>query len=72
MTQQERWVVVVTNDCVSTGQCVETAPDLFVLNAEGYSSPILKLVGPDRVDDLRQAAGDCPVGAIEFAPAEDP
>ncbi len=63
----ETWVVEVSADCVSSGQCIMTAPDLFILDEDGFSRPVRDRVGLDRTEDLRQAVDGCPVGAIRTA-----
>lgn len=63
----ETWVVEVSDECVSSRQCIVTAADLFVLGEDGFSSPVHHRVGLDRTDDLRQAVDGCPVGAISTA-----
>ena len=50
--------------CIGCGMCVDTAPDAFRIGddglAEGYQE-----IPADKVDDAKEAAADCPVGAIE-------
>ena len=48
--------------CIGSGDCVETAPDGFELDAEEKAV----VVDPDgaSVDDVVQAAQNCPVSAI--------
>jgi ferredoxin len=48
--------------CIGSGDCVDTAPDVFQLDEEEKAV----VVDPDgaSVDDVVQAAGNCPVGAI--------
>jgi ferredoxin len=54
--------------CIGSGDCVDTAPDVFQLDAEDKAV----VVDPDgaAVDDVIQAAGNCPVSAI-FITGED-
>ena len=54
--------------CFGAGDCVDSAPDVFQLDADGKSV----VVDPDgaALDDLLTAAGDCPVNAIAVVDAE--
>ena len=48
--------------CIGSGDCVDTAPDVFQLDGEEKAV----VIDPDGapVDDIVQAAGNCPVSAI--------
>jgi ferredoxin len=48
--------------CIGSGDCVDTAPDVFELDSEEKAV----VVDPDgaSVDDIVQAAANCPVSAI--------
>jgi ferredoxin len=48
--------------CIGSGDCVDTAPDVFELDSEEKAV----VVDPDGapVDDILQAAANCPVSAI--------
>jgi ferredoxin len=48
--------------CIGSGDCVDTAPDVFQLDDEDKAV----VVDPDgaSVDDVVVAAGNCPVSAI--------
>jgi ferredoxin len=48
--------------CIGSGDCVDTAPDVFQLDDEDKAV----VVDPDgaSVDDVVEAAGNCPVSAI--------
>jgi ferredoxin len=48
--------------CIGSGDCVDTAPDVFQLDDEDKAT----VVDPDGapVDDVIAAAGNCPVAAI--------
>jgi ferredoxin len=48
--------------CIGSGDCVDTAPDVFQLDDEDKAV----VVDPDGapVDDVVQAAANCPVSAI--------
>jgi ferredoxin len=54
--------------CIGSGDCVDTAPDVFQLDDEEKAV----VVDPDgaSVDDVLEAAGNCPVSAI-FVLGED-
>jgi ferredoxin len=57
--------ITVTVDrslCIGSGDCVDTAPDVFQLDEEDKAV----VVDPDgaSVDDIITAAGNCPVSAI--------
>jgi ferredoxin len=48
--------------CIGSGDCVDTAPDVFQLDDEDKAV----VIDPDAasVDDVIAAAGNCPVAAI--------
>ena len=48
--------------CIGSGDCVETAPEVFELDAEDKA----RVIDPDGVstDRVIDAAGNCPVTAI--------
>lgn len=54
--------------CIGSGDCVDTAPDVFQLDDEDKAV----VVDPDgaSVDDVIEAARNCPVSAI-FVVGED-
>jgi ferredoxin len=54
--------------CIGSGDCVDTAPDVFQLDEEDKAT----VVDPDgaSVDDILEAAQNCPVTAI-FVAGED-
>ena len=54
--------------CIGSGDCVDTAPDVFELDGEDKAI----VIDPDGapVDDVVEAAGNCPVTAI-FVYGED-
>jgi ferredoxin len=51
--------------CIGSGDCVETAPDVFELDAEDKAVVIDPNGAP--LDDVLDAAGNCPVTAIFVA-----
>jgi ferredoxin len=61
-------VTVERSLCIGSGDCVDTAPDVFQLDEEDKAV----VVDPDgaSVDDIIAAAGNCPVSAI-FVVGED-
>ena len=48
--------------CIGSGDCVDAAPDVFQLDSEDKAV----VVDPDGapVDEILEAAGNCPVSAI--------
>lgn len=54
--------------CIGSGDCVDTAPDVFQLDADDKAT----VVDPDRApfEDVMSAAQNCPVTAI-FVIGED-
>jgi ferredoxin len=63
LSPQNRIVVTVDRSvCIGSGDCVDTAPDVFQLDEEDKAV----VVDPDgaSVDDIVTAAGNCPVSAI--------
>jgi ferredoxin len=55
-------VTVDRSLCIGSGDCVDTAPDVFQLDAEDKAV----VADPDGapLDDILTAAGNCPVSAI--------
>jgi ferredoxin len=55
-------VTVDRSLCIGSGDCVDTAPNVFQLDEEDKAV----VVDPDgaSVDEVIQAAGNCPVSAI--------
>jgi ferredoxin len=63
LSAQNRIEVTVDRSlCIGSGDCVDTAPDVFQLDDEDKAV----VVDPDgaSVDDIIGAAGNCPVSAI--------
>jgi ferredoxin len=52
--------------CEGFGNCVMTAPDIFALGDDGRAQLIVSEVGVRRIEEVRRAAYNCPVSAIEF------
>ena len=61
-------VVVDRGLCIGSGDCVDTAPDVFELDSE-EKAVVIDPDGAD-VDVIIEAAGNCPVTAI-FVFGED-
>lgn len=51
--------------CMGTGMCTTIAPDAFVLGASGQASYVPRADAP--LEDLHDAADNCPVQAISVA-----
>jgi ferredoxin len=63
LSQKNRvYIEVDRGVCIGSGDCVDTAPDVFELDSEEKAV----VVDPDgaSVDDIVQAAANCPVSAI--------
>jgi ferredoxin len=63
LSAQNRIEVTVDRSlCIGSGDCVDTAPDVFQLDDEDKAV----VVDPDGapLDDILTAAGGCPVSAI--------
>jgi ferredoxin len=63
LSQQNRIEITVDRGvCIGSGDCVDTAPDVFQLDDEDKAV----VVDPDgaQLDDVLTAAGNCPVSAI--------
>ena len=60
--QNQIEVTVDRSLCIGSGDCVDTAPNVFQLDEEDKAV----VVDPDgaSVDEIVQAAGNCPVSAI--------
>ncbi|MCU1615621.1 MAG: putative ferredoxin [Frankiales bacterium] len=50
--------------CEGYSQCNALAPELFELDDDGISTPLVGDVPPDLLDALRDAADHCPTQAI--------
>ena len=69
LSQENRIEITVDRGlCIGSGDCVDTAPDVFQLDEEDKAV----VVDPDgaSIDDVVTAAGNCPVSAI-FVVGED-
>ncbi len=56
-------VTVDSTKCEFHGQCTISAPDLFEIHDDG-DLRYVETVSSDQVDDVRDAAGACPMQAI--------
>ena len=52
--------------CIACGLCVSAVNDVYDYNGDGKAEAIVDTVPPDREEDARQAANNCPVDAIEI------
>lgn len=52
--------------CIACGLCVSAVNDVYDYNEDGKAEAIVDTVPPDREEDARQAANNCPVDAIEI------
>lgn len=69
LSQANRIRVEVDRDlCIGSGDCVATQPDVFELDDEGKAVVLDVDVAP--IDDIVEAARNCPVTAI-FVIGED-
>jgi ferredoxin len=69
LSQQNRIEITVDRGlCIGSGDCVDTAPDVFQLDDEDKAVVVDPDGGP--LDDVLTAAGNCPVSAI-FVVGED-
>lgn len=60
-------VTVNQDKCVSSGQCVLNAADVFDQRDEDGVVVLLEPTpGPDQIDNARRAAAACPALAIEI------
>ncbi len=61
-------IVVDKNKCISSGDCVETAPSVFAFDAKGKSEVINQSGAPEAT--ILLAARSCPVKAITVVDEE--
>jgi ferredoxin len=58
---------VVDEDlCIGCGNCEDTCPEVFRLEADGVAHVIAENTGPDLYGCIRDAADSCPVDAISI------
>ena len=57
-------VVVDYDVCASNAVCMGIAPEVFEVRDDGFLYVLDENPGPDLQDRVRQAANNCPTGAI--------
>jgi ferredoxin len=57
-------VIVDFDVCASTGACMQVAPEVFEVRADGYLYILQEEPGEELRDKVTQAADLCPTGAI--------
>jgi len=58
--------VVDHNLCIGCGNCEDTCPEVFRLEADGLAYAIVESPGEELYDCVRDAADSCPVDAISI------
>lgn len=53
--------------CIGCGLCEETCPDVFDVGDDGCSRVLGESPDPILYGDVREAAEECPTGAISIA-----
>jgi ferredoxin len=59
-------VCVDANLCESTGVCADTCPEIFELDDQGMTIVKSEQVPPQLEQTCKEAAGNCPTGAISI------
>lgn len=62
--------IEITEDCIGSGQCVSSAPEVFRLDDDGYAMLTDGLLGPESIHRARNAEDVCPMGAVRVHTAE--
>ncbi len=57
-------VKVNSDACIGCGACQAIAPEVFEINDEGLSNPIVDEVNKDDIENAKEAIESCPTGAI--------
>ena len=57
--------IKVNENCIGCGACTAIAKEFFEISDEGYAKPIKEEV-EEITEDIKEAAGGCPVNAIEI------
>lgn len=55
--------------CEGHGLCVFTAPAVFDLDEDGYSSVVVDAIPADQMDGVLRAIASCPAGALAMRSA---
>jgi ferredoxin len=62
-------VIIETDRCIGSGQCVRTAPDVFDQRDEDGCAVLLMADPPmGRIAEIRSAEAGCPAAAIRVEP----
>ena len=56
--------IVDEDACIGCGLCAEVCPEVFEMGDDDIAKVIADPVPPDKEDDARDAAEQCPVEAI--------
>ncbi|SDU80467.1 ferredoxin [Gordonia westfalica] len=59
-------LVVDQDKCGGHGRCIAVAPDLFDLDDDGVSFPLIEDIGIDREAAAKEAIANCPQSAIRI------
>lgn len=59
-------VVVDFDVCASTGACMNSCPEVFEVRSDGYLYVLQEEPPAELVDAVREAAQQCPTGAISL------
>ena len=58
--------IVDEDACIGCELCVDTCPEVFQMNDDGFSEPIVDPIPSEAQDCAQEAADVCPVTAIEI------
>ncbi|MBL7077554.1 MAG: ferredoxin [Kiritimatiellae bacterium] len=58
--------IVNEAECVGCGLCVDACPEVFEMNEENIAEVIADPVPPEAEESCREAAENCPTGAISL------
>jgi ferredoxin len=59
-------IMIDPTRCEGFGNCINAAPDIFELDADGRVYLKKQTVGDDRIDVVRRTVYDCPVNVISY------
>ncbi|MFI6038608.1 ferredoxin [Streptomyces sp. NPDC051315] len=59
-------VELEADKCVASGQCVVAAMQVFDQDDDGIAVLLADRIGPELVDDVREAVAVCPAAAIRL------